>query len=63
MPETNVCRIPVQATMQKINGEYVMVDARYAEISADKIAEFLIKKCGIDAIYGGSESPQGGDSV
>lgn len=63
MPENNVCRIPVQATMKKINGEYVMVSAEYADIPADKIAEFLVKSFGVDAIYGGSESPQGGDSV
>lgn len=51
----NMCRIPVNATMQKINGEYVMVSAEYAEIPADKIAEFLVKSFGVDAIYGGGE--------
>lgn len=51
----NMCRIPVNATMQIINGETVMVDAEYADIPADKIAEFLIKSFGVDAIYGGGE--------
>lgn len=51
----DMCRIPVNATMQIINGETVMVDAEYADIPADKIAEFLIKSFGVDAIYGGGE--------
>lgn len=56
MPENNVCRIPVNATMQIINGEAVMIDAEYADIPADKIAEFLIKSFGVDAIFGGAEN-------
>lgn len=56
MPENNVCRIPVNATMQIINGEAVMIDAEYADIPADKIAEFLIKSFGVDAIFRGEEN-------
>ena len=48
-----MCRIPVQATMRKINGEYVMVDAEYADIPASAIAEFIVKKCGMVPILGG----------
>lgn len=49
----NICRIPVSATMQIINGEPVMVVAEYAEIPADKIAAFLVKRFGAGAIFGG----------
>ena len=56
MQEKNICRMPVQATMQIINGEAVMIDAEYADIPADKIAEFLIKSFGVDAIFGGEEN-------
>lgn len=56
MPENNVCRIPVNATMQKINGEYVMVAAEYADIPAEKIAAFLVERVGTSAIFGGEEN-------
>ncbi|MCM1270937.1 MAG: hypothetical protein NC247_10000 [Ruminococcus flavefaciens] len=56
MPDNKICRIPVNATMQIINGEAVMIDAEYADIPADKIAEFLIKSFGVDAIFGGEEN-------
>ena len=48
-----MCRIPVRATMKKINGEYVMVDAEYRDIPADAIARFLIEKFGITPIFEG----------
>lgn len=54
--ENNTCRIPVQATMQKINGEYVMVAAEYADIPAEKIAAFLVERVGTSAIFGGEEN-------
>lgn len=62
MPDNNTCRIPVNATMQKINGEYVMVAAEYADIPAEKIAEFLVERVGAAVIFGGSEDLQEGDS-
>lgn len=56
MQEKNICRMPVQATMQKINGEYVMVAAEYADIPAEKIAAFLVERAGTSAIFGGEEN-------
>lgn len=47
----NVCRVPVSATMQIINGEPVMVDAEYVDIPADAIAEFLVKRFRAGAIF------------
>ena len=44
-----ICRIPVKATMQYVNGKMTMVDAEWANISADTIARFLIEKSGLDA--------------
>lgn len=54
--ENSTCRIPVQATMQKINGEYVMVAAEYADIPAEKIAAFLVERVGAATIFGGEEN-------
>lgn len=51
----NMCRIPVSATMQIIDGEAVMVAAEYAEIPADAIARFIIERMGLSAIPGGEE--------
>lgn len=50
--EKAMCRIPVKATMQRVNGEMVMVSAEWAYISADAIARFLIEKFGLDAKEG-----------
>lgn len=44
-----MCRIPVRATIQRINGEMVMTDAEWADIPADLIAQFLIEQFGLDA--------------
>lgn len=44
-----MCRIPVKATMQYVNGVMTMVNAEWADISADAIARFLIEKFGLDA--------------
>lgn len=44
-----ICRIPVKATMQYVNGKMVMTDAVWADIPADVIARFLIEKFGLDA--------------
>lgn len=57
--QDEMCRIPVKATMKKINGEYVMVDAEYADIPASAIAEFIVKKCGITPILKGCEKNDG----
>lgn len=43
-----MCRIPVKATMQYVNGKMVMTDAVWADIQADAIARFLIEKFGLD---------------
>ena len=43
-----MCRIPVTATMQYVNGKMTMVDAVWADIPADAIARFLIEKFGLD---------------
>lgn len=43
-----MCRIPVKATMQYVNGVMTMVNAEWADISADAIARFLIEKFGLD---------------
>jgi hypothetical protein len=48
----NVCRVPVSATMQIIDGEPVMLAAEYAEIPADKIAAFLVEHFGAGEIFG-----------
>ena len=44
-----MCRIPVKATMQYVNGKMTMVDAEWADIPAVAIARFLIEKFGLDA--------------
>lgn len=42
------CRIPVRATMQRINGQMMMVSAEWAEISADAIARYLLEHFNIE---------------
>lgn len=51
----NICRVPVEATYNVVKGssEPVMTSARYADISADAIAAYLVQRCGVDAIFGG----------
>lgn len=49
----NICRIPVRATYKIVNGEPVKVSAEYRDIPADLIAQFLLQKFGIDAIFRG----------
>lgn len=44
-----MCRIPVKATMKRVNGEMTMISAVWADIPADAIARFLIEKFGLDA--------------
>lgn len=61
MPD-NMCRIPVSATMQIIDGEPVMVAAEYADIPAEKIAAFLVERAGAATIFGGDKETQDGDS-
>lgn len=50
----DMCRIPVEATYQIIDGEPVMVSAEWRDIPARKIAEFIIKKRGITPILEGN---------
>lgn len=54
--ENNICRIPVKATMQIIDGEPVMIAAEYADIPAEKIAAFLVERVGVADIFGGEKS-------
>lgn len=51
-----MCRIPVKATYEIINGEPVMVAAEWADIPADVIARKLIEGFGLDAILKGADS-------
>ena len=41
-----VCRIPVTAQIEIINGEAVMVDAKWEEIPAADIARYFVEKLG-----------------
>ena len=41
---SNLCRVPVSATYQIIDGRPVMIDAEYAEIPAETILDFLLTK-------------------
>lgn len=50
--KNNMCRIPIHGTMQIINGEPVMIEARYTEIPAEIIARYLVERFGVDAILG-----------
>jgi hypothetical protein len=43
-----MCRIPIRATMQYVNGVMTMVNAEWADIPADAIARFLIEKFGLE---------------
>lgn len=42
----DVCKIPVSASFQIINGEAVMIAAEYADIPADKIAAYIMQYAG-----------------
>lgn len=49
MDERNgMCRIPVRATMKRVNGEMTMISAEWVNVPADMIARFLIEKFGLD---------------
>lgn len=50
--QDNICRIPVTATFNIIDGKAVMTAAEYADIPAADIARYLVECCGIDAICG-----------
>ena len=43
-----MCRIPVRATMQRINGKIVMVDAQWEDVPVEAIARLLFEKFGFD---------------
>ncbi len=51
--DETMCHIPVTATFKEINGEMVMVSAEYRDIPAAAIAQYLIEKCGVSAVFGG----------
>ena len=44
--EPKMCRIPIQAKYEIIDGEAVMVSAEWADIPAVDIALYLIQKLG-----------------
>ena len=56
MDKDNMCRIPIEATYQIVNGEPVLVKAEYRDIPADVIARFLIEKHGITPILKGGDN-------
>lgn len=56
MEKDNMCRIPVNATMAKVNGKYVMVQADWVDIPADVIARFFLEKSGITPVHKGGEN-------
>lgn len=55
MNSENICRVPVSATVKKINGEMQVVSAQWESIPADVIARLLIQKFGITPIFGGDD--------
>lgn len=61
MKKDNICRIPVSATMQIIDGKAVMVAAEYADIPAEDIARFIVERMGVSAVPGLSD--EGGDAI
>ncbi len=48
----NICRIPVKAYFETIDGEPRIVKAEYADIPAEKIAAFLVERFGYGTIFG-----------
>lgn len=55
MAEPGMCRIPVAATFEKINGEMVMVSAEYEDVPAMALAEFFIDAFRRGAVHWGGE--------
>lgn len=51
----NACRIPVTATYTVYKGSHepVLASAEWVDIPADAIAAYLVKACGVEAIFGG----------
>lgn len=41
-----ICRIPVTARIEIINGKAVMTSAEWADIPADDIAAYMVEKLG-----------------
>lgn len=58
MKNESMCRIPVQATMQKVDDKFVMVSAEYVDIPAKNVAEFLLRSFGASAIFGDDEAAE-----
>ena len=55
----NMCRVPLTATYSYKSGEKVMIDAKWADIPADTILDFLLRKSGMIAHLTRCESPEG----
>lgn len=43
-----MCRIPITARMEIINGEAVMVSAEWVDIPAEVIAKYLVSRPGLN---------------
>ena len=56
MEENNICQIPMRITYKIIDGQPVKISAEYQDIPADLIAQFLLQKFGVDAIFGGERA-------
>ena len=44
--EDNICRVPVAATYEIIDGKAIMTHAVYEDIPADLIARYIMRKMG-----------------
>lgn len=57
--ETAFCRIPVSARMvRQEDGTYTLDPERstFADVPADTVAQFLLTKFGVDAMWGGEKN-------
>lgn len=52
----DMCKIPIQAAYEIIDGKPVLMSAEYVDIPGDDIARFLIQKFGITPIFTGDVS-------
>ena len=51
-----MCKIPVEARIEIINGEPVMASARYEEIPAELIAKYFAEHSGAMILKGGEKN-------
>lgn len=63
MKNESMCKIPVRASMQKVDDKFVMVSAEYVDIPAKNIAEYLLKSFGASAIFGDDEAAESNEEV